>query len=1851
MVNGTCVWNPCLPTRAGTAGPCALKPNTQCQPTADYSSTTCPCTPFARLTAGICLLNPCSSGAALKCPALNTVCAATADYLSYSCPCAPGYAMNALGACVADPCLAVPVCGANSECKLNADFQTKTCPCVAGYVWHDATEACVADPCEPSTEFVVCEGNTHALCKRVSTATGFMADCTRCQDGFMMLPNGTCVFNPCINGCPKDPAAWCRPTPSYKATNCSLCSIGYTKDAGGRCQEAPPTSQLAAHLGSHTCVRQNLGVKCFGAGANGALGRGDALDIGGSGRALKYISLGPEVTEVVSVHTGDSVTCAVVLPGHAVKCWGLNADGQLGTGAVSAPVLSPKTQPAVDLGQHDNITDLAIGSDHSVVAGRKFTCARIANATLGDQVKCWGHGYTSPAAPFINLGTGVTVSSITAGDAHVCAIVMPGSKVKCWGQNANGQLGYGDTVARTPTANNMGDALPFVSLGSDVVEVLKVAAGGRHTCALLQTSTGEQVKCWGANDLGQLGAGDNMQRGSQAGQMGDTLLAWWCGQVLGWRKANGAGNAFDDLGDDPLEMSAALAPLDFGWDPCFPNACPADPNAVCKPNSDYSAPLCSTCKPGWALSGGACSVCAPGYVRQADGSCQGCPSKPGYLVNVDTDSVGPDLLDSGVFDPALACTRSPHCLGFNLGLDGNFTRGVLKRDVNTTVPRPGTCLYARIEPVEYDCLPVDGFTATAGLDYVAPEGGPPALVQSPAEACLADAKCGGYSTGFDGDWGWGYLKPNMNGTVAPSLEGPYQFYHGVCLYTRLHPTPCPYITGFTATPDRDAPGNDLSEYGQLTDTPVADCSARASCTGFVTGIGSDGDLAVGAIKSDVHVYSVFSRGACLYSRDPLDACSTDPCGIVTGAASKCAAVGGNWTCTCRAGYKSVASAASGPSCVELCTAFEGFTVQANADHAGDDFATHGTSVAAAAACLAMPSCAGFSASGTKSTTKRDVSPSAPAAGACLYTRDEPPSCPDVTGYSVQYNAAHTGDDYTHQAVSTLFEAAAACGAQPLCVGIGSDGSAFAFKWSLNGSVPRTGACLYTRDAVPACPTLAGYLAPLVHQDHAGHNITNMPKATYLEAAAACSADPACSGFNSLGSPKSVIRPLDAAGSANGVCLYPKDPCYADPCGAKTGKATACAAAAETSYTCTCAATYWNSATTGGSCESPCVPNPCGAPATCSSNSLANWTCGGCPTGQEYDYSLKACRNTDPCTPNPCASSQVCVPGADAKTYQCQCPAAQALLNGTCVTDPCYSDPCGKSTGSATACTLQNATAWTCACAASFFNTPLPVGGGTCTSPCSPNPCGSTATCVAANATAMTCGCSNSSLTYAPVKKACVDPCGPGLFYDNTTKTCTNPCAGSSNTCGVKSCSNATTPECVVTFDDVPHHINLQALPSYGTLKWTCSPEYWEVLAFAFAWSASAPNSAYNAYGLLNSFYRPDGSTFDLLSFYSGGWGPTTGVYKCYRNGSWVATESFPLQSQFMRRYTPSTLRGCDRVDWVGSSDTISLDSIAIRNVSGACTTLNPCGKGACVPIAGGKDYQCQCPAGQAFLGGTCIADPCLPNPCAGPSNCVALNANSTACVCTNSSLAYDYVTKTCTDLCSFGSYYDDSAKTCKTPCAGAENTCGGNDLCQASSPSALSCLPLRNCSTPGTSAECVLTFDEYPEWTDLYPKLPYGTLYWNNSANYIPIGGGVYATVSRPCYIWPHNGNVETFGRRDGSAFDLLSFYAKSNIASNTVVLQCYRGGVSVANETLNLTMTFQRFSPTRLTRCDRIDFMGKWLNADYAPMLDNLVVRNTTSPCTFGAYNPCSGGSPKCCATAGNLYQCVAAGSACGVV
>ncbi|MFZ1754695.1 MAG: hypothetical protein WBO46_18765 [Caldilineaceae bacterium] len=241
----------------------------------------------------------------------------------------------------------------------------------------------------------------------------------------------------------------------------------------------------------HTCALTDVGlVECWGRNDSGQLGNGTT-----SHSALPVTVLG--LTAAVSVSAGDAHTCAVTSAG-GVKCWGSNFYGQLGNGTTT------DSPTPVDVSGLDS-------GVVAVIAGGSHSCA----LTSSGGVKCWGSNDfaqlgdgtgTNRSTPVDVSGLSSGVAAISGSNDHTCAL-LTNSGIKCWGSNTRGQLGDGTQIGQSKPVDVIG-------LTSGVAAV---SSGGYHTCAL--TSSGS-VKCWGRNAEDQLGDGSGTDQNTPVDVVG-----------------------------------------------------------------------------------------------------------------------------------------------------------------------------------------------------------------------------------------------------------------------------------------------------------------------------------------------------------------------------------------------------------------------------------------------------------------------------------------------------------------------------------------------------------------------------------------------------------------------------------------------------------------------------------------------------------------------------------------------------------------------------------------------------------------------------------------------------------------------------------------------------------------------------------------------------------------------------------------------------------------------------------------------------------------------------------------------------------------------------------------------------------------------------------------------------------------------------------------------------------------------------------------------------------------------------------------------------------------------------------
>ncbi len=236
---------------------------------------------------------------------------------------------------------------------------------------------------------------------------------------------------------------------------------------------------------THWCgLHSDGGVVCAGENASGQLGDG-TTKIQTVPVAVQ-LATGGTLTDARTVTVGTAHSCALTVSGR-VFCWGYNEHGAVGAGAGGNALKAvPVTVAGAPL---TGVVEIQSGSEHN--------CARFADG----RVSCWGFNWAG------QLGTGGTgveydpvpvqltgakgFTDLGLGTDHSCGVAFSGD-VYCWGYNLSGQLGLGSgspTFVYSPA--------PVGLTGARLV-----AAGGQHTCATLG---GGQLRCWGANDTGQVG--------------------------------------------------------------------------------------------------------------------------------------------------------------------------------------------------------------------------------------------------------------------------------------------------------------------------------------------------------------------------------------------------------------------------------------------------------------------------------------------------------------------------------------------------------------------------------------------------------------------------------------------------------------------------------------------------------------------------------------------------------------------------------------------------------------------------------------------------------------------------------------------------------------------------------------------------------------------------------------------------------------------------------------------------------------------------------------------------------------------------------------------------------------------------------------------------------------------------------------------------------------------------------------------------------------------------------------------------------------------------------------------------
>ncbi len=216
------------------------------------------------------------------------------------------------------------------------------------------------------------------------------------------------------------------------------------------------------------------------------------------------------LANVAQLSLGRNHSCARLTDG-TVRCWGLNDAAQLGLGRLdpSTPQIAPAAVPGVtgvaEVGAGGSHS-CTRGTDGSLRCWGWADLGQLGGApttscdTVSGAVQCAQSPVVVP---------GVTgVASLSTGRFHTC-VALTGGAVRCFGRDDNGQLGAGSASTNRCVLRPDSFACSLVPRDVSIIGAASVSVGDYHSCALTRDGA---VRCWGYNAFGQVGDGNTDDR-------------------------------------------------------------------------------------------------------------------------------------------------------------------------------------------------------------------------------------------------------------------------------------------------------------------------------------------------------------------------------------------------------------------------------------------------------------------------------------------------------------------------------------------------------------------------------------------------------------------------------------------------------------------------------------------------------------------------------------------------------------------------------------------------------------------------------------------------------------------------------------------------------------------------------------------------------------------------------------------------------------------------------------------------------------------------------------------------------------------------------------------------------------------------------------------------------------------------------------------------------------------------------------------------------------------------------------------------------------------------------------------
>jgi cysteine-rich repeat protein len=411
----------------------------------------------------------------------------------------------------------------------NGDACLSSCAsasCGDGFVQQNVEECDDAnadntDDCTDSCDLPSCgDGHVHANVEECDD--GNMLDTDACVD--------SCVPASCGDGFAQEGVEDCDDGNMLDTDACLVdcdaasCGDGFVQQNVEECDDANMvpddgcdacnaiTELTLTRGGGHTCLMLPDGtIRCWGENTHGQLGIGSTLHQGDGPGEMPPATI--DVGGVPVWLASTSNTNYALLGDGSLRSWGSGTYGQTGQGNTDRIGDQPGEMPPAATNVGGPIAQIVPGAGH--------VCALLVNG----QVRCWGYnvwgqcgvghndniGDAPNEMPPAAANVGGNVVQLAVGGYHNC-VLLDTNKVRCFGFNWNGALGYGH-------ADNVGDEMgemppPDVNLGAGVI--IQIGAAGQSNCALFQTG---ELRCWGWNASGQLGIGSVSTIGDSGGEM------------------------------------------------------------------------------------------------------------------------------------------------------------------------------------------------------------------------------------------------------------------------------------------------------------------------------------------------------------------------------------------------------------------------------------------------------------------------------------------------------------------------------------------------------------------------------------------------------------------------------------------------------------------------------------------------------------------------------------------------------------------------------------------------------------------------------------------------------------------------------------------------------------------------------------------------------------------------------------------------------------------------------------------------------------------------------------------------------------------------------------------------------------------------------------------------------------------------------------------------------------------------------------------------------------------------------------------------------------------------------------